>query len=502
MAILLYLLAAPTVVAVTPSTEGTVAYGPVAAQISPLFFGGDFWLNASTASAVTNFLNTTPIRLLRFYGELDKSNVTNGHTYGSNGVAGPPKYNLQEDAQIAALASGSYTEIGLPAQINSSWLFVHALQYYYAAGLNPWAVGIGVEPNSWTHFNIPYTSWLTTDNVAPTGLQYALEVQRMIALLQPLYPGLRYYVQLSGFMHGNLAVKVRPYVENVSKIDGPNLTAITFDIYPQGITSRSPLTITGDITALTGYLANASAWVAKKCPTACANLRLGISEENLAEQQAGPNLIGSAAAGVAWAAQVAQLLPVGCYYDGYWAASMNGGYGNGWNDSLFNATSGLPQAAGDALKVVRQLPRVSVAWANVSTSLANVYSVEGLNGTAAGLLVVNANTAGSLTLGSIGLKGPYTEYSAGNTSSYTVTTVPSSSSVTIPALSEAVFVGQVPTGGTVANGSGSTPPPGAGGFLFADGPVSYAWSVVLGVVGIGVFIVAFAVEGRQRPRHE
>lgn len=140
----------------------------------------------------------------------------------------PSEVNLAADWAFCESLKPKCTFIlQLPAETNSTGDLLSALHYALNLGVHANAYTIGNEPENWLHFNIPWTSWRSTDNSPVTPNQYAAEVKVMAAAIRSVVPGASVDIESYGcFPH--------PILNATIEQDGGILNAIGCHWYPSG----------------------------------------------------------------------------------------------------------------------------------------------------------------------------------------------------------------------------------------------------------------------------
>lgn len=467
-------------------SEGSRIYAPPAA-----FLGADLYFNRSLpAAALARRLNATGATLDRFYGDWDTDNVSAGLTYSQAGVPSSlTNYNLSTYAALCDdLGPRCHASIGISAQTNDSGMMVANLRYDLRYLPDPTYLEIGTEVNNWHHFDLPFSAWNVYDNVAPTPLQYALEVRQDAPLLRALAPEAQIQAQLSAFFT-HYPSRALWYAQNLSRYDCGTVATITIDLYPNnhGYAYLTPQVQMRNVSTLSVALAELHAAILAG-NASCDSMTAGISENNVAGQGA----TAFAALNDAWstpyvAAQFVQALQGSASMYGYWAFIEDGGFGNGAGStfSLINASNGATSRNYLLFEMLKGFDLDEVCWANVSAPMRGIYAIEGVDGGAGrSYLVVNTNTTTALDLS--------TSFLAGDGEGLDV---------------EAIVPGSAVVGGA-SYPEGGLPSeitvPAGGVFLIVPANVTAENGVLEGfvIVGalVGVIAVVVLVQSRRRPR--
>lgn len=208
---------------------GLTVNGQTATE-TPYFWGVDIdGVGDPNTATIMQELNATPITSLR-YGAAwaDESNWTNGCLYSDSGTCGPLVNMPYDFAALCQALPGDRCYIGLPAEINDSAAAV-AMAVHLSAfegGWTPYCWTVGNEPVGWKHFNIPWTSWTTSDSSSPTDVQYALMSHNYIGAVRHALPG----ACVVGLVFGKSNAVGTWDAAEIS--ESPNVSATSFHVYP------------------------------------------------------------------------------------------------------------------------------------------------------------------------------------------------------------------------------------------------------------------------------
>jgi hypothetical protein len=385
---------------------GTFLYNP-----PPFFFGADIWSNMTSGigpGAVANLLNATPIKLLHFYGDFDKTNMSIGYQgqgYGSNGVAHIPVWVTYNMSNYRALCQfiGCTAWISNPSQTNDSGAEVAEINQWESRwGFTPAFLTMGVEISAWNHFNIPYTSWSGGDASTPTGVQYSLELQHMIPLIRAVDPNLKFLAQFIGgtVTNGSMA----QWIQNISKnlCGGANgVQGVGLDIYPQqgnGFGNVNLYQFFNNLSIVSSRMAAIQGQVALG-NAACTSIQSIVGENNAGNGGSSWAPYMQAYPDVPWVASaVIQSFLKQVYIYNTWSATetANLGGGNGGTFSMINMTTGATKPLyGLYSGILSHMSFGSIYKAPVTTAMSGIYSVEGFT-PGNSILVDNTNTTVSL----------------------------------------------------------------------------------------------------------
>jgi hypothetical protein len=155
------------------SVNNTAIPGPGPAFWGVSLDGGN--PNPDTAS-LKGFLNATPFTVLRYGATwVDEENWSSGCFYNGNSICSPLHNNVSDYAELCLSSPRYYCILGVPAEINSESTLAYEVNWLRSTtGWQPNCWAVGNEPEVWTHFGIPWTSWTSKDTRAATPAQFAL----------------------------------------------------------------------------------------------------------------------------------------------------------------------------------------------------------------------------------------------------------------------------------------------------------------------------------------
>jgi hypothetical protein len=215
----------------SPTIDGVLSIGPVVAEPpSTLWAVGAHAVKIDNTS-VSAQLNETPITYFRWGGGGDNANQTTSLSYSSNGTASP--LNATDASFVKFCKSRDCRAIfTVPGEINDPGAAALTVSYVeHTLDFDPAYWSIGNEPQEWTHFGIPWTSWRWTDESVPTPAEYAVTVQRDIAAMRTVDPNIR----VIGIQSASGGVPSANWLTPLAALDGPNLSAIAYHSYPASI---------------------------------------------------------------------------------------------------------------------------------------------------------------------------------------------------------------------------------------------------------------------------
>jgi hypothetical protein len=281
---------------VSASPATLTVHGVVATE-TPNFWAVDVdgMTNAANSKAAA-LLNATPITTLR-YGDnwVDETNWTTGCYYNGNSTCSPA---TGAPATFAALCQWLHDQcvLGLPAETNSvsaTMSLVHWLAAQTSWQPTCWA--IGNEPQDWTHFNIPWTHWRSTDNSVATAAQFALDSANMTQALRQIYPG----ACVIGIENNDNVGRTGPWTSAVVAAD-PAINAVAIHSYPDNH-CLGPILSETNLTSLARQYQDAVA-VAHGLPVYTHEFNVGLGA---------CSALGTEAGSAFTSANIAQALEVG-----------------------------------------------------------------------------------------------------------------------------------------------------------------------------------------------
>lgn len=482
------------------SVSGLLSIGN-ATGAAPSFFGTDLTprtLNQSTISTVAALANATPFRTFRYGYDADALNVTNttsfplGCAYFGNNVC---VANINNYSLFATFCQWTKAQciVTLPTQVNDPGLVAITVRYIEQTDHFHPIYNLGNEPTTWTHFNKPYRTWSTTDNVAPTAAQYNKLVQNDTRAIFSVDPSAQIVGLTDAATGGSLSPFNAANFQTFYATNGANLSGMDFHTY--SATGEAAPKVPSEALSYANTVAAAGlyksylAGMVAGCGTCPASLSIG--EYNTGGS--GNPFPGTLVSGIGAAANAALLLSLGApmfsYYDFYDTAASG--------LAMVNSGNNTPSAAYFVYSdVLRYLPTATISNASVASSMRGVWAVMGSTASTEGVLIVNTNTSVSLSLA---VGQPFgsqveTTYSFGRSGvgpAQTYTT--EQSTVTVGAESAVVLLySHAPVPPAVST-SGSTSP----GLFFLAGQ-TFVWVAEGGVIILAV--ISFAVASRKGQR--
>jgi hypothetical protein len=380
----------------------TVQFGPVLGN--PL--AGRFWAIADQApsqshnSTLAGLMNATPIDMYRYDGAVDSTNQTTGLTYADNGTT---THAIMNDSLFAAWCMMQHCRaiLGLPGEIDNPGAAAYTVEYVeQELGFHPSYWSIGNEPGSWTHFGIPWANWSSSDHSTCPALCYAQMVQRYVVAIRSVDPGARIIgIQDSACLNDT-------YMQEVSRIDGRNLTAVACHLYPANVyTNPTPAQLYSALQgpwSLPVKVAKAEWVIHYECP-GC-NLPLFVDEYNSAYFPI--PLLNSYADAVFLAASMIQALELNVSQFAFFTLMANGETGQ--NYGLLGLKDVPQDTYYDYSAFADNLAMKTVINATITTKVGGVYSIETVCATHHSFFVVDANETNSVSFNLTGSGFPLT----------------------------------------------------------------------------------------------
>lgn len=461
----------------TGPVVGLTVNGAVATETP--YFWGTFIDGPTVPSSEIALLNATPIKSLRAgANQIDQENWSNGCMY-VGGVTGGVCTSIQESpvafAHLCQALPSDHCLLGLPGETANVSTDVYLMNWLYAqTGWKPTCWAMGNEPEDWTHYGIPWTSWLATDNSRVTATQFAALSAQMATAVRQDQPGA---CIIGGELNSN-QMTGGTWTQAIAR-DDPNASGIAFHAYPDG-------QCTGlGVSQLLGRsnLTNLSSRLVNEIRPAAHGISLSLDEFNmgLAPCQGllplGQTYLGQGVDATFTAADVAQALSDGLPQFDFFRFWCSSGYDCMVNGTYETAVYHLYAGLFNHMDIAT-VHNVTLSGANAET-----WAVLGAqNLTANSLLLVNAAATGRENVSLAGIdpanwSGTVYFDSAAlgvQTLSYTP-----GETLTLPAESEAVVQLHAPTASTpvvryglsgtirVASGTGLS-----GATVFANGTTS------------------------------
>ncbi|MCI4365245.1 MAG: hypothetical protein L3K10_04185 [Thermoplasmata archaeon] len=422
------------------SPSATLSVNQVVAHLAPTFWAVavDGMDNPASSTAAA-LLNATPIKTLRYGAAwIDQTNWSNGCTY----VPG-----CQSASEVPA-SFGTLCQwlrdncvLGLPAESNNpsvATALIHWLATQTSWTPSCWA--IGNEPQGWTHFNIPWTSWSNSDASTPTAQQFARDAANVTSAIHHVYPK----ACVVG-LEDNDQVRLAGAWTAAVVAAAPNISAVAIHSYPDNH-CNGPYLSPGNLTSLARMYGDAVA--------ASGGLPVETHEFNIGGVDC--SALGGETAAVFVSANAAQALELGMPQFGYFRF-----YCSSTQDCMYNSSA---HAGTPIYRLYSQLfTHMDIATIrNVTFSSganAETYGAEGSNNaTDASLLLSNAATTSweNISLGGVSPRNwTGAVYSEDTSGAISHSTYEPGMTVTLPPESTAV-VKMYEAPGTKGNGTNGT----------------------------------------------
>ncbi|MCI4346098.1 MAG: hypothetical protein L3K07_05030, partial [Thermoplasmata archaeon] len=176
-------------------------------------------------------VNSTPLTLFRFTPQGEATDQIQGITYTNSGTAEPALGFT--DAEFVSWCEWIHCQavMMVPAEVNSTVIAASTVEYVeHVLGFHPTYWAIGNEPQLWAHFGIPWAHWQTSDQVGTTPLHYAQQVVSYAKALRLVDPKIR-LIGIESAVGGSSGAG---WIQNVSRLAGPYLSAVAYHAYPGG----------------------------------------------------------------------------------------------------------------------------------------------------------------------------------------------------------------------------------------------------------------------------
>ncbi|MCI4351840.1 MAG: hypothetical protein L3K14_00395 [Thermoplasmata archaeon] len=496
--VLLY-LGGLTIGAEAMPRTSAVAVGSIAVGGSPSPIGPAFWgLNVNPtihfgAADVAN-LEKTPVTYVRYPAGLyaEEYNYTSGVMTKGDGTSflalNPIGSFIGYCKQM-----GCKMILGLPLEINSSSTAAYYVTYVeHTLGYVPAYWELGNSPGSYTHFNISWSHWSTTQNSRVQPTQFALILKTFIAAVRAIDSS----TPILGFGGG----EVRPngdaaWVIPMMQSDGPELAGVSVHSYaalpsPPNANLRDFFSLIGGPLGLPKQVAAHRLYVTQ----GCANCSTPVFvTEDAPTYVSGPFYQFDAGfpGALFEAAQVTQALALGLPNVDWFEYESN--FAGDW---IYPPGAALSSVYTLFSQLLPTLGSIYVPT-SIDGPITNVYAAVTAGPRGSSVLVVNTNTEGTLTLdfGGMGIRpgGQLSEVYWASGSSPQAATFSSPSSFPMGPLSVAVFSGlSAGVEGTIGIGA-STPQPGfTAQYLSAIGAISILFGAATSafVPGLGRYLGA------------
>lgn len=382
-----------------PGINGTLVVGPPIATVSTSFFQLVIQTPNLTEPSLWASMNATPFSYYQFGSASETTNQLTGIAYADNGTQLPPTRSNDSNFVIFCRIVHCHAIMAVPTEIDNTTIAVQTAQYIeQTLGFHPDYWMVGGEPQGWTHWGIPWTSWNTSDNSTPTPLQYAQELQQYVVALHGYDPSMKLIGIESA--DGGKWFKSQ-WLSEVALIDGPNLTAVAIHPYPDGV-GTSNETATNFFASLSNPLnfPNNYPGLLKNLDLSCnCSLPIWVGEYNAALDGNFSSFMTSYAEVPYIGAGIAGAMKAGIPQLDFFAYS----YGS---ESLVSATGAPLPVYSLFATFFKNLTLGTVDNSSISGGPGGVFAVTTTNGNTTSVLVVSTNLTASLNLTLILPGGP------------------------------------------------------------------------------------------------
>jgi hypothetical protein len=222
------LVLAPASASATASAPAVVTMGPLVANpVASTFWAVDAHIPIGAPDpTLAGLVNATPITQFRYGVMSEQTNQTIDVAYSNNGHRMAAQMNASQFVTwcewIRCVADWQ-----LPAETNDSGAVALTVRYVEQnLSFRPAFWSIGNEPAGWKHYNIPWTKWRSTDLSTCSATCFAQEVHRMVPAIRSVDPS----AQIIGLQLAGCGSS--PYLSDVVRVNGPNLSAVACHEYP------------------------------------------------------------------------------------------------------------------------------------------------------------------------------------------------------------------------------------------------------------------------------
>ncbi len=500
--------------ALAPAAAGTITVNGLVGTQASTFWAVSMDGTANPANhTLASMLNATPIRALR-YGAAwaDETNWSKGCFYNGDSTCSSITNSVTSFATLCQWLPNYQCILGVPAEINSVSTLAYEVQWLKSTtAWQPSCFAIGDEPGAWNNWNLPWTSWSSSNSRAPTAQEYATMVKNYTATLRSIDGPNTCIVGIEA--QSNQDQSAQPTFIKDTTATAPNVTSVSFHYYPnEHCNGQTPSTLLNFINQ-TRIAVDFNRYVK---PNA-GGLPVSIHEYNLGLTTKAPYacapFVADYTGAVFTSSQIAQSLALGISQFGYFRFAADSCY-----DCMINPSSNPANISWVYYLYSDLLDRMFVSNIyNVTFTGGNpeTFMVMGTNGASnETLLISNANATVSDTFDLAGVvPANWSEQiTTQNTTSVRPVTGPvvdPTATVTLPPQSTMLIQtfpaaaasspGGIPAGGA---GGGVTSTTGVGGLTLSSSSMGNL--VLLGSAGglIAVAgIIAFLPGGRHRKSH-
>jgi hypothetical protein len=388
--------AAPSAPLTPLSTGGNVRFGaPLAVLPVSTFWAVEGHMPDYADRTLAAEMNATPVSYYRYAAGAEATNQTTGVMYTNSGQA---ERAVMDDATFVTWCRWVHcrADMEVPAEINRPGAAADTVRYVEdALGFHPAYWSIGNEPVGWRHYNIPWTSWRTSDDSRCDPSCFAQLVTRYVAAMRSVDPTIRIIGIQNSDCYDN------PYLTDVAQVDGRLVNALACHSYPAANLVNP--TVAQFFRSLTGpsslptLVPKARAAIRAGCST-CA-LPLFVDEYNGFIVQNMDPVMGTYAGAVYIAASIVQALELNLSQFEYFSLQDLGLMAP---YSLIDSGDTPAPSYYDYSVFARHLFLPTVASATVSTSVGGIFAALTEQSTHRSFFLVNTNTSHGVSVGLAG----------------------------------------------------------------------------------------------------
>jgi hypothetical protein len=215
-----------------PSYSSTITVGQNVANESSTFWGVSLDGTKDPAtSAVASALNATPLKTLRYGADwADETNWSAPCFYNDNSICSSITNDVLDFATLCQWLPADRCYLAVPAEIDNIAILTYEVNWFHTkTHWWPACWAIGNEPQGWTHFQRPWSTWSSSDNYPATAAEYARVVQNYTKTLRSIDPN-ACIVGIESEQPSR-TVNLGQWVYNVTTLQ-PNVTEVAFHDYP------------------------------------------------------------------------------------------------------------------------------------------------------------------------------------------------------------------------------------------------------------------------------
>lgn len=365
--------------------------------LPPGFWGLNLRPDYAWTSNASNAQEATPVGLVRWPGGgyTDRydplANGGLGAIHNDDGTTTLPRFTT---AQFLSLCENESFQVifSLPAEINSTSQIRAEVSYVEGTlGFHPTYWEIGNEPALWTHFNVPWSSWTTSQNLRPTFAQYTQLVTADVAAVRSIDPSTP-IIGLGGV--GSGTTSETDWIN--ATLRAPGVDAVAIHVYPVGAGYPGE-SLTGffagldSSSSLLWRIPRDEAAIASSCPTC--HVALLVSEVGAATGTTLSAYMSGFPMVPFISAEVVQGISEGMATLVYWV--FQGSYPGAWFPPSGGPPSEIFEAYTDLFPLIS---RQNLTVGPTTTPATGAYTLVGVNASTVSLFAVNANATQPLAL--------------------------------------------------------------------------------------------------------